>query len=121
MITDLLLRCEPRDLVYHLENPVRQAWPEVCSIVEYNLGLPSKSRLPFSEWLEQISKLDGSPSDLMDFFRNDFLHMSGGGLVLDTRKCLKVSPNLRSAGAVGPKEIERYVAFWRKSGLFNTP
>ncbi|KAL8748078.1 MAG: hypothetical protein Q9190_000106 [Brigantiaea leucoxantha] len=116
-VADLLLRHEPRQLVYHLENPVRQSWQDVCRVIEYSLGLRPESRLPFSKWLDKISRLNESPSDLMSFFRNDFLHMSGGDLVLDTANCQKLSPTLRSAGPVEPKDIELYIAFWRRSGL----
>ena len=92
----------------------------MCRLIEYTLDFSPNSRLPFSEWLRQVSKLDESPSDLMDFFKNDFLHMSGGNLILDTRNCQKLSPTLRSTGAVGPKEINMYVAFWRRCGVFKS-
>ena len=116
-VADLLLNCEARDLVYHLENPVRQSWPEMCSIIEHILGLTPESRLPFFEWLNEVSKLDESLSDLMSFFKNDFLHMSDGDLVLDTRNCQNFSPTLRSAGHVRLREIGLYVAFWQQSGF----
>lgn len=119
-IADLLLRCEPRDLVYHLENPIRQSWPAMCSVIEYILGLTPKTRLPFPQWLNEVSKLDENPSDLINFFRNEFLYMSGGNLVLDTRNCRKLSPTLRSTGAIGPKEVDLYVAFWRRNGFLES-
>ena len=117
MIMDLLLRSEPRSVVYHLENPVRQSWPDVCSIMERKLGFPPKSRLPFEEWLEQISKLDHQPSDLMEFYSKYFLHMSGGNLVLDTTNTRSLSPTLRSTSAIGADKIELYLDFWRESGF----
>ena len=118
-VADLLLRPGTQGLVYHIENPVRQPWTDVCTVLEYNLGIPLKSRLPYSEWLEKVSKLDESPSDLMDFLRNDFLQMSGGTLILDTKKCRECSPTLSSAGAVKPSEIEQYISFWRRCGYLS--
>lgn len=114
---DLLLRSEPRNLVYHLENPVRQSWPDVCSIMERKLGFASQSRVPFEEWLAQVSTLEHQPSDLMEFYRKYFLHMSGGSLVLDTTSSRSLSPTLRSTGAIDAEKIELYLEFWRQSGF----
>ena len=119
-IADLLLRCEPRELVYHLENPIRQSWPGVCSVIEYNLGLPAKHRLPYTKWLDKVSKLDDSPHDLMEFLKADFLRMSNGSLILDTRNSQALSPTLRSAGALGPRQVELYMAYWRRCGFLKS-
>ena len=92
----------------------------MCTFIEHSLGLTPSSRLPFSEWLNELWRLDESPSNLLHFLKNEFLYMSGGNLVLDTRECQKLSPTLRSIGAIGPKDIELYVAFWRRSGFLKT-
>ncbi|KAL8728551.1 MAG: hypothetical protein Q9181_005308 [Wetmoreana brouardii] len=65
IVADLLLKGEPRELFYHLENPVRQSWPEVLSILEYNLSLPHKSRLAFSKWLDRLSELNPRLPDVL--------------------------------------------------------
>lgn len=103
--------------MYHLENPVRQSWEDVCSIIERKLGLPPKSRLPFDDWLTQISTLEDSPSDLMEFFSNYFRRMSSGSLVLDTTNGRRLSPTLRSTGAIHAWEIGLYLDYWRQSGF----
>ena len=103
--------------MYHLENPVRQSWEDICSIIERKLGLPLKSRLPFEDWLKQISTLEDSPSDLMEFFSRYFLRMSSGSLVLDTTNSRRLSPTLRSTGAIQVKEIGLYLDYWRQSGF----
>ena len=81
----------------------------MCKIVEYNLDLPSLSRLPYSEWREKLRFMGKVPSDLVDFFENDFLN--------DTKNCQEVSSSLRSAGAVGPSQIRIYLDFWRRHGF----
>ncbi|KAL8886462.1 MAG: hypothetical protein Q9215_005836 [Flavoplaca cf. flavocitrina] len=118
-ITDLLLRQDSKGLVVHVENPVRQPWTDVCSILEYHLGISPRSRLPYAVWFDKVSKLDQSPSDLMEFFEHDFLQMSGGSMVLDTKECRERSPTLRSAGAIGPELIELYLSFWRRCGFLD--
>lgn len=118
-VTDLLMRRRAQGMVYHVENPVRQSWTDLCTILEYNLGMPPKSRLPFSIWLDRVSHLEESPSDLMDFFKNDFLQMSGGKTILDSKECRECSPTLKSAGAVGPNEIGLYISFWRQCGYLS--
>ena len=54
----------------------------------------------------------------MSFFENDFLHMSGGNLVLETINCQGLSPTLKSTGGIGPKQLELYINYWRRNGLF---
>ncbi|KAL8994550.1 MAG: hypothetical protein Q9169_005514 [Polycauliona sp. 2 TL-2023] len=115
-VVDLLLGRGLPSLVAHVENPVRQSWADVCSILEYILGMPAGTRLPYSIWLERVSKLDDSPSELMEFFNHEFLRMSGGDIVLDTKQCRVRSPTLKSTGAVGPEEIGSYISFWRRFG-----
>ena len=116
-VTDLLLRPKAPGLVAHVENPVRQSWTDVCSVLEYHLGIPPRSRLPYSEWLDKVSKLDRSPSDLMGFFEHDFQQMAGGSVILDTKECRERSPTLRSAGAIGPDLVGLYLSSWRRYGF----
>ncbi|KAL8861119.1 MAG: hypothetical protein Q9178_002333 [Gyalolechia marmorata] len=118
-VADLLLGPGTQGLVYHVENPVRQSWTDVCTVLEYNLGIAPRSRLPYWEWLEKVSKLEESPADLMDFLRNDFLQMSGGSMILDTKECRVRSRTLSSAGAVKPSEIGLYLSFWRRCGYLS--
>ena len=75
--------------------------------------------MPYAVWFDKVSKLDQSPSDLMEFFEHDFLQMSGGSMVLDTKVCRERSPTLRSAGAIGPDLIELYLSFWRRRGFLD--
>ncbi|KAI4236743.1 MAG: hypothetical protein LQ349_002368 [Xanthoria aureola] len=118
-ITDLLLRQDSKGLVAHVENPVRQSWTDVCSILEYHLGISPRSRLPYAVWLDKVSKFDQIPSDLMEFFEHDFLQMSGGSMVLDTKECRERSPTLKSAGAIGPYLIRLYLSFWHRCGFLD--
>ena len=117
MVSDLLLRTVPsQDLVLHLENPVRQPWADLCAVIERNLGL-SESRLPYAEWLSEAASRKLHPESLHEFFKDHFLRMSNGRLVLDTQSCRDVSPTLRSRGGVGARDIELYLDCWKRQGF----
>lgn len=85
--------------------------------MERKLGFPPKSRLPFVEWLAQVSTLEHQPSDLMEFYSKYFLHMSCGSLVLDSTNTRSLSPTLRSTGAIDANKIELCLDFWQQSGF----
>lgn len=88
----------------------------MCTVVERNLGLSRFARISLPDWLVQVRESDDCPDSLMDFFQNYFITMSGGQLVLDTASSRAVSRTLRSAGAVAPGTVEKYLNFW-----FETP
>ncbi|KAL8730210.1 MAG: hypothetical protein Q9166_004186 [cf. Caloplaca sp. 2 TL-2023] len=113
----LLMPTPPQHLVYHLENPVRQSWPDILSILEKRLGLSHKSRTPFSQWLARMSA-DEQATSLVPFFTKYFVNMSAGKVRLDVQHTLEVSKTLRSLGGVEMEVLERYVGFWEKAGLF---
>lgn len=119
VISEILLGNGRRELVYHLENPTRQPWPEVCSIIEHNTSLESKKRLPFPQWLYQFSISGESSKDLLDFFQNHFQRMSSGSLVLDTGKSKQISSTLNSMGIVPRNAIESYIRSWRTRGFLD--
>lgn len=96
---------------------MRQSWPDVCTIIERKLGLPHQARQPYQEWLNEAFTAEDNLSGLREFFEKYFLHMSSGGLVLDTKNSRAVSPALRSTGAVTAETIELYVKFWQQCGF----
>ena len=112
-----MLGSEPRELVYHLENPIRQSWPDMCTIVERGLSLESAQRMPFQEWLNKVTASSENSQDLLDFFQNHFLHMSSGSLVLDTTLARNTSSTLRSTGSIDMSTVELYLSHWRLSGF----
>lgn len=117
VIMDILLGPRSRELVYHLENPTRQPWPDMCSTIERNTALASARRLPFPEWLNEFAAIQDSSQDLVDFFRYHFRDMSSGGLILGTSKAQEMSSTLRSTGVVDSGAVELYLGFWRSIGF----
>lgn len=122
-LTELLLAAAPVRLVYHLENPVRQSWHDVLAILTSKLGIPKAGFVPLDDWLKRVETFvtdKGSQEDisaatmLTDFFRQDFQHMSGGNVILDTMETRRISKTLGDMDAVEGDLIASYVDHWRK-------
>ena len=121
-LIDIMLSRPPLELVYHLENPIRQPWHEVLVILAEELGLDGNASISMDKWLASIKTLteDVASTDLLiDFFEKDFQHMSGGGVVLDTRVSRAVSPTLQQADVVRDELVATYVKQWKCQGIFS--
>ena len=114
---DVLIGSGSRELVYHLENPVRQSWPDMCTVLERNLSMKSPKRLPFKDWLTRFSEIKEASQELMEFFEHYFLQMSSGSLILDTTAARHVSCTLASTGDVDLSTVGKYVEFWTSIGF----
>lgn len=58
-----------------------------------------------------------SPHMLADFFREDFQHMAGGDVIMDTAGARRVSATLRAADTVKAEVVKKYVEGWKEIGL----
>ena len=99
-----MLRSSPLELIYHVENPIRQPWHDVLVILSEELSLNDNALSSLDKWLTSIKSMtdDAESTDLLvEFFEKDFQHMSGGGVVLDTSKCFHRYPEIR-CGAFTP-------------------
>lgn len=112
-----MLGSQPLELVYHLENPIRQPWPDMCTVIERNLSLETVQRMPYKDWLNKVAASNENSRDLLEFFQNHFLHMSSGSLILDTTLARKTSATLRSTGSVDIRTIDSYLGHWRRTGF----
>ena len=80
--------------------------------------------MPYDEWLERVLAFTSDDDDananpakkLAEFFENDFRHMSGGQVVLDTGRARSVSGCLRGQGEVDEEVVRGYVEYWRRVG-----
>ncbi|KAL4994640.1 hypothetical protein BDV10DRAFT_188841 [Aspergillus recurvatus] len=118
-ITDLLLSPAPADLVYHIENPIRQSWRDMLQRIAADLKLSASDLLPWDEWQEQVSAAGdaGNPAKtLQDFFANDFIRMGCGEVVLGTDSARKRSATLRGLDAVSEASVGGYLRYWREIG-----
>ncbi|MCJ1432686.1 hypothetical protein MMC27_002043 [Xylographa pallens] len=108
---------ESHNIVYHLENPVRQPWPEVSTVLRRNLKhLESNlSLIPFGDWLSAIANDGHSTPELLEFFRDWFLTMGTGILVLDVERAKRLSSTLRNVGPVKDDVVESYIESWRNA------
>ena len=73
----------------------------------------ASNRLPFYDWLTRVRNAEAINPNLSEFLKEHFVHMSGGGIVLDTHFSRSVSSTLKSSGAVSRDTINLYIDYWR--------
>jgi len=112
-----------RPQIFHLENPIRQAWADVFDHLRPELSISTSSIIPYADWLAKVlevpdENIDLNPAKKMaEFFQRDFEHMAGGEIVMGTESARKASACLRSCGAVSGDLIRAYVGGWREVGF----
>ncbi|KAI9375907.1 hypothetical protein BJX61DRAFT_548427 [Aspergillus egyptiacus] len=114
-ITELLLTPTPPELVYHIENPVRQSWHDLLTLLASELDI--QQALPMDDWLKRISETADEPNPakkLYGFFARDFLRMACGEVIMGTDNARRVSVTLRGLDAVGGDVVRLYVGYWRE-------
>jgi hypothetical protein len=120
VLAELMFHPLPLQLVYHLENHIRQSWQDVAVVLVRRLGLPERSIVPMDDWLKLVEcgSSEGNPAQgLLDFFSNDFIKMSDGSIMLDTAITRSVSPTLRRMSPISENDIAAYIEYWRSVGL----
>ncbi|KAL2812958.1 hypothetical protein BJX63DRAFT_432247 [Aspergillus granulosus] len=118
VINEILLSPTPLDLIYHLENPVRQSWHDVLQILSAELGI--SQALPMDQWLERVwnTPVENNPAKILyDFFANDFVRMACGEVIMGTENVRRVSKTLRDMDVVLPCTVGDYVKYWKGIGL----
>ncbi|KAG2419144.1 hypothetical protein HFD88_002249 [Aspergillus terreus] len=111
-----------QEIVYHVENPIRQAWKPLLPVLARKLGLKASLPIPFRIWLERASSLPSTEPDtrhihyLLPFLHDEFQVLASGGVVLDTTRARLASRSLRTCDGVGIELLDRYLESWRKEG-----
>ena len=112
--------------IYHLENPVRQPWRDLLTVLAPKLQLPNRELLPLADWVQGVcamtdddeKKAGGNPAKkLASFYREEFQTIAGGAVVLDSERAREASRTFRQVGGVGKDLIERYVESWKIGGF----
>ncbi|KAI3333354.1 hypothetical protein F4824DRAFT_472200 [Ustulina deusta] len=127
-LVDLVLLSDDIELhpVYHVDNPIRQAWQDMTPVLADALGIPSTNVIPFKDWLERVKdssrsaqapERDNPAILLLDFLDDNFLRMSCGGLLLDTTNTREHSKTLRDVGPVSESLTRRFVRAWEENGF----
>ncbi|CAI7662355.1 unnamed protein product [Penicillium glandicola] len=120
-LSDLLIGEQPAYPIYHIENPVRQSWPEMITVLSDALNVPHT--IPYGEWLRRVRQFPPSlisenpAARLADFFEADFLRMSCGGMILDTARTKEHSETFRGLGPIEESLVRRYIQAWKESGF----
>ena len=123
-LSDLLFQSvEPPCPIYHIDNPVRQPWQGMIALWAKALKIPPKNIVPFEEWVRRVRHFTGSVEKenpafkLVDFLDGNFLRMSCGGLLLDTKKARAHSETLAKVGPVSEEVALGYLDYWKKVGF----
>lgn len=108
-------------LIYHIDNPIRQSWKETADIIASAIGAQI---VPFGEWVHMVreaqkafSESENPAARLIDFFEYDFVRMSCGGLLLDTKKACEDSGTMRAVKPVDARAVQRYIEAWKAAGV----
>ncbi|KAM4057347.1 starter unit:ACP transacylase in aflatoxin biosynthesis domain-containing protein [Hirsutella rhossiliensis] len=119
-LSDLVLSKRAPHPIYHIENPVGQAWRETNAILADALKIPNL--IPFDEWVERVRNApqrNNPASTLLDFLDGNYLRMSCGGLVLDISNTLEHSKTLSAVGPVSEEVVRKYIHIWKEIGFLN--
>jgi hypothetical protein len=108
--------------VYHIDNPVRQPWEELLPVVARELGVPPQGVVAFGQWVRRVRRFPGAVDDnpaarLVDFLDDNFVRMSCGGLLLETKNTCMHSPTLSAVGPVSDGLVKKYVDWWKQAGF----
>ncbi|PWY78031.1 hypothetical protein BO94DRAFT_588334 [Aspergillus sclerotioniger CBS 115572] len=103
-LSDLILTENPHS-IYHIDNAVRQPWPDMIKVIAQELAILPDSVIPFPEWVHRVKAFPGTREDnpasvMADWLGDNFERMSCGGLLLDTTHARQHSASLRALGAV---------------------
>lgn len=132
-IVDML---DTKEEVLHVVHPRPVAWSSLIESFSKVLSVPA---VPYNDWLTSLEEAaKGIPSDpaavesahrtnpalrLLPFFRAFDASPPGetkealGFARLSCAKSTTVSTSLQNADVLGEKDVERWVASWRKSGF----
>ncbi len=61
-VSEILLTPHPLNLIYHLENPVRQSWHDMLTVLASQLDI-SREFVPFDKWLDRIGAIAADTKD----------------------------------------------------------
>lgn len=120
---DLLLADNTPYPIYHIDNPVRQPWVEALSVIARQLNIPSDRIIPFQEWIRRVRAYSGNVDTenpaalLVDFLEDDFIRMSCGGVLLETKQAREHSETMRCVGPVKGDTMKKYIDYWKNSGF----
>ncbi|RPB17548.1 acetyl-CoA synthetase-like protein [Morchella conica CCBAS932] len=125
VVIELLLQPTKPAPVYHLENPMRQPWMDILTLLSRALDLKSSEEgkpavIPFDQWLDKVRSIDdyekNPAGNVVKFLEEEFTSMASGAVILDTQKARGASDTLANSGGIEKKHIDLYVNYWRSIG-----
>lgn len=123
-LSDLLMGDNDPYPIYHVDNPVRQSWTDMISLLADTLDIPPGNEIPSNEWFRRVRAFPGSHLDnpavqLIEFLDDNFVRMSCGGLLLDTTRAREHSKTLASVRPVEDDVVRKYINAWKATGFLH--
>ncbi|EPQ54396.1 acetyl-CoA synthetase-like protein [Gloeophyllum trabeum ATCC 11539] len=108
--------------IYHMENPSRQSWSGLMSMLSSILSSDPSTplpKVPFEEWLNRVKARGDDPEfnpayKIMNFLENDFVRMASGPVILSTARAKQDSQTMVRSTAIDGRHLEEYVAYWKR-------
>ena len=124
-LRDLLMSDTTPYPIYHVENPSRQPWKDMIVTLADALDVHRDGIIPFEEWADRVRRFPGSTTEnpagqLGDFYRDHFVRMSCGGLILDTAKTREHSVTLRKGEILSSALVMKFLSAWKASGFLKS-
>jgi len=112
---------------YHMENPSRQSWSGLLSLLSAILSDDSSRPLPkiaFGEWLNRVKGLGDDPErnpayKIISFLEHDFVRMASGPVILGTSRAKQDSVTMVRSTAIDGRHLEEYVRYWKSVGALH--
>ncbi|KAL9115226.1 MAG: hypothetical protein Q9227_001020 [Pyrenula ochraceoflavens] len=108
--------------IYHIDDPVGRPWEEISSVLADALSIPKGQFMPFREWLGTIARsskpeIENPAGRLAEFLEQNFVRLSCGELVLDTKKTQEHSAAMRALKPVSAEVVRGYIRAWKEMGF----
>ncbi|TFK52667.1 acetyl-CoA synthetase-like protein [Heliocybe sulcata] len=112
---------------YSMENPSRQSWSGLLSLLAVILSDDPSAplpKIPFGEWLDRVKGLGDDPErnpayKIISFLENDFVRMASGPVILGTSRAKQDSVTMVRSTAIDGRHLEEYVGYWKRVGALH--
>jgi hypothetical protein len=122
--------------VVNLSHPFPVSWSSIIGYVGEQLNV---ALVPYTEWLHalegnlkdktktEVEHMQENPAlRLLSFFQGarfiasatekDAAHEAMGMALMDMEKAKEASPSLKTLGHLGPNDVNKWLAYWRRAG-----
>lgn len=119
-LSELALSSRTPYPIYYIENSVGQSWQETKTILANAFNIPNL--IPFQEWVQRVRAVPrrkNTASILAKFLDSNYLSMSYGGLVLDTKNSVEYPEAPSTVEPVSKEVVRKCIHIWKEIGFLS--